>query len=88
MKKISMILFEDEQDFNIAVSRIITSLEDYEINYRCTDIVTIDDSNQKIIKRYIASCYISGLSPFTIKHYLYAIRRFLQILDNKPITSE
>lgn len=79
-------LFEDEQDFNIAVSRIITSLEDYEINYRCTDIVTIDDSNQKIIKRYIASCYISGLSPFTIKHYLYAIRRFLQILDNKPIT--
>lgn len=50
---------------NIAVK----ALSDYEITERCTDLVPLDDFNEKIIKRYTASLIVDGKSKGTIKQY-------------------
>lgn len=77
---------EDKSLFDLTASKILIVLDNYEVSTRCTDIVTVDDSNQKIIKKYVASCYISGLSQYTIKQYVYTLHRFMKVLNNKPLT--
>lgn len=67
------------------ISRIITkALSDYDMSERCTDLVTYDDTNDKLIRRYRACLMVEGKSERTIYQYVGALRRFSDDMNNKP----
>lgn len=68
------------------ISNIITkALADYEIIERCTDLVPLEDKNERLMKRYAACLSIDGKSKKTVKAYLREIRILSDTLG-KPFT--
>lgn len=64
-------------------SILIQAIGDYEITERCTDIVVLDDTNERIIKTFLATKKIEGGSDETAKTRWYIIRKFNDDI-NKP----
>ena len=48
----------------------IKALSEYEITERCTELVILDDYNERILKRYRACLMINGRSEKTIYQYI------------------
>lgn len=66
-------------------NRIIAILNDYEITERSTEIVIVDNPNEKIIKRFSACMMVDGKSEKTIMQYVREIRKFVEFI-NLPLT--
>lgn len=56
----------------------------YKVEGKSTDIVVYDDSNNRIIKNYVASLRLEGKSELTIDQYYRIINIFLKVIG-KPI---
>lgn len=68
------------------ISNIITiALEDYEITERCTDLVPLEDINERLLKRYHACLMVDGKSEKTIYQYEWTIKKLIEIIP-KPVT--
>ena len=68
------------------ISGIITkALSDYEITERCTDLIPLDDTNEKLIKKYRACLMVDGKSEKTIYSYWRALERLSDAMK-KPFT--
>lgn len=67
----------------IISDKITIALNDYELTERCTEIVSLDSINEKLIKRYCACLAVDGKSEKTIYQYRRSILRLSDFL-NKP----
>ena len=63
---------------------LIITLNDYEIQERCTDLVPQDSSAEKFLKRFIATKKVEGITMNTLRRYYDENNRLIQFL-NKPI---
>lgn len=63
---------------------LIITLNDYEIQERCTDLVPQDSSAEKFLKRFIATKKVEGIAMNTLRRYYDENNRLIQFL-NKPI---
>lgn len=66
-------------------SKMITLLNDYDITERCTDVVVVDNPNEKIMRRFSACMMVDGKSEKTIMQYVREIRKFVDFI-NLPLT--
>lgn len=71
------------EQFDLVVATIIKTLNDYEVTDRCTDIVVLDDANERITKRYCGCLMVDGKSEKTIEQYRRSIRKISEFLK-KP----
>lgn len=90
----SMLLQEIEQNLigdvsqdklKFIINTITLALANYEITEKCTDIVPVEDENQKLINRYCACLSIGGKSEKTIQQYKRSLKRINQVIC-KPFT--
>lgn len=64
---------------------VVKTLADYEITERCTDLAPLDDSNERLIKRYRACLMVDGKSEKTIYQYERTVRKLIGLIP-KPVT--
>ena len=76
------VLPEDEVDK--VYDRIVIELDKVELTERSTELSLVDDTSEKILKRFIATKRIEGSSESTLKRYYYEIHNLLYYY-NKPI---
>jgi len=75
-------LFTSEQ-LSVISDTVILTLNDYEVTERCTEIVPLDDTNTRLISRYIGCLVIEGKSQNTIYQYIRTIKKLSDRI-NKP----
>lgn len=63
----------------------IKALTNYEVTERCTDLVPIDGTNERLLKRYRACLMVDGKSEHTIYQYTQMLSRLSYALQ-KPFT--
>lgn len=63
--------------------KIAIALNDYELTERCTDIIPLDSTNERLTKRYCACLAVDGKSEKTIYQYRRSITLLSDFL-NKP----
>lgn len=63
---------------------LVIELEQYEVQERCTDMSVVDDMAEKLLKKFIATKRIEGISDSTLKRYYDMNGQLLQFLK-KPI---
>ena len=57
------------EEVSLISNMVIKSLANYEITDRCTDLVPLDDQNEKLIRRYRACLLVDGKSQGTAYQY-------------------
>jgi site-specific recombinase XerD len=63
------------------ISDIVTRVaNDYELTPRCTELAVLDDSNTKLLKRYLASLTLNGLSKNTVYAYMRTLVRLSETM--------
>lgn len=75
-------LFTSEQ-LSVISDTVILTLNDYEVTERCTEIIPLDDTNTRLINRYIGCLVIEGKSKNTIYQYIRTIKKLSDRI-NKP----
>lgn len=75
----------DTTDAFMVTNSIVKTLSNYEIMERCTEVVPVDNLNEKLIKRYSACLTLDGKSEKTIYQYVRACRKLLDVIE-KPFT--
>lgn len=55
----------------------------YDIQTSCTDLVIVDNSDIEIMKKFIVSKKLEGLSDRTLKVYSYELKRFYDFLNHQ-----
>ena len=73
----------DPVDVSMISCIVIKALERYEITDRCTDLVQMDDSNEKLLKRYAACLLVDGKSKRTVYQYVRTCRKLSELIG-KP----
>lgn len=63
---------------------LVIELQEYEVQERCTDVSVVDDIAEKLLKKFIATKRIEGISDSTLKRYYDMNEQLLQFLK-KPI---
>ena len=63
---------------------LIIQLNKYEVQERCTDIAVVDDSEEKLLKKFIATKRIEGIAESTLKRYYDMNLKIIQFLQ-KPL---
>lgn len=71
----SLCPFLDGERLTEAVCGVTRILADYEITERCTEVALLDDTNERLIKRYCACLMIDGKSEKTIMQYQRTVQR-------------
>lgn len=67
------------------VQDILTiELNNYEVQERCTDVATVDNSAEKMLKKFIATKRIEGTAESTLLRYENENRKLIQFL-RKPL---
>ena len=64
---------------------VVKALADYEIAERCTDLAPLDDTNERLLKRYRACLMVDGKSEKTIYQYERSVRKLIGLIP-KPVT--
>ena len=77
--------FLDPETAGTVVEKIAMVLADYSVDRAVTELVPYDDTNDRILKRYIACLYIDGKSEGTIKQYRRTARK-LAMASGKRFT--
>lgn len=78
-------LINVQADSFMVSNQIVKTLADYEITGRCTEVVPVDDMNNKLLKRYSACLRIDGKSEKTIYQYIRACNKLSEVIT-KPFT--
>ena len=73
------------ETYDVVVGIIIKSLNDYEVMDRCTDVVVLDNENERILKRYCACLMVDGKSDKTIYQYKRTAEKLSDFIQ-KPYT--
>lgn len=73
----------DIPQISIISNAAVKALSDYEISRRCTDLVPLDDFNEKTIKRYSACLLLDGKSEKTVKQYVRTCRKLSDLLHKR-----
>ena len=73
------------EEINKIINKVTMVMNDYEIVERCTDLVLLDDANERLIKRYCACLMVDGKSEKTIYQYKRTITRLSDFI-HKPFT--
>lgn len=71
------------EDIAIISHTVIKALSNYEITERCTDIALLDDTNERLLRRYRACLMVDGKSKNTIAIYTLVIQKLSDMLQ-KP----
>lgn len=67
--------FPEEQREKI-MQTVISSLNDYDVTQRVTDLtVRHEDINERILKRYVACIRIDGMKDSTIRQYARTLKK-------------
>ena len=67
------------------VQDILTiELNNYEVQERCTDMVTVDDSAERMLKKFLATKRIEGIAESTLIRYAEENKKLIQFL-RKPL---
>lgn len=74
----------DEQTENIIQDVLTIELNRYEVQERCTDVAVQDSSAEKLLKKFIATKRVEGLSEATLQRYGEENMRLIQFL-RKPL---
>lgn len=76
----------DKDEIETVIQCAISALDNYEVTARTTELtVRYEDTNERILKRYVACLRLDGKSERTIKMYLYSLKR-LSEQAKKPFT--
>ncbi|MCR2050374.1 tyrosine-type recombinase/integrase [Acetatifactor muris] len=59
----------DNETINIIQDILTIELNNYELQERCTQIIVRDNSNENLLKKYIATKRVEGASDATLKRY-------------------
>lgn len=73
----------DIPQISIISNAAVKALSDYEISRRCTDLVPLDDFNERIIKRYSACLLLDGKSEKTVAQYVRTCRKLSDLLHKR-----
>ena len=76
----------DPQQASIVIDKITLVLNDYELMERCTELITVDPTNEKLLKRYCACLMVDGKSEKTIYQYRRTLIRLSDFFREKPYT--
>lgn len=63
---------------------LVVTLNKYEVTERCTEVATVDDKNDRMLKTFAVIKSLEGLSDSTIKRYLSENKKLLDYL-NMPL---
>ena len=74
-----------QEQIAIISNTVVKALANYEIVERCTDLVPLDDTNERLIKRYRACLMVDGKSEKTIYQYERTVRKLIELIP-KPVT--
>ena len=74
-----------QDQISMISNAVIKALGEYEITERCTDIVPLDDTNERLIKRFTACLKVDGKSDNTIYQYVRSVRKLSEAIC-KPLT--
>lgn len=77
-------VIDDNTIINNALDAVVVELNNYEVSERSTEVVAYDDTNEKIIKSFVACMIVEGRSPKTLRQYSYSLKRFFNYIGNKP----
>lgn len=67
------------------VQDILTiELNNYEVQERCTDVATVDDSAEKMLNKFLATKRVEGIAESTLSRYENENRKLIQFL-RKPL---
>lgn len=73
------------EQIDFAVRKLVQAMDSYEVTKRTTAVAVYDDTNARIIKRYLACLTVDGKSPKTIEQYRRAIVELVDVVQ-KPVT--
>lgn len=76
-----LVLNHPSELVNEIINIITVSLNDYDLNEKCTDIVVVDTESQVLLKKFLATKMVEGKSPKTIHRYDYLLTRMLKSLN-------
>lgn len=77
-------LFDSDQISDI-VNILVVSLSDFDIMEKNTDLVSLDSTNEMLLKNYCACMAINGLSKNTINQYSFVLSKVSDYIK-KPFT--
>lgn len=77
-------VIDDNTTINNALDAIVIEINDYDVSKRSTEVVVYDNTNEKIIKSFVACMIVEGRSPKTLRQYSYSLKRFFDYIGNKP----
>lgn len=75
----------DVETISVVQESVILALQNYEIQERCTDVAIYDNSNDGMLKRYLASKSVEGLAESTLERYAYENMNMLHAIG-KSVT--
>ena len=62
---------------------LLVSLQDYEVQERCTDVVPHDDSSLGLVRKFIATKKLEGKSERTLRRYQPELEKLVLFLNKK-----
>lgn len=72
-------------DVSITIQDIlIVELNNYEVTERCTELALVDDSAEVMLKKFVVTKCVEGLSENTIRRYVDENKKLIEFL-NKPL---
>ena len=63
---------------------LVIELNNYEVQERCTEIATVDNSAENMLKKFLATKRIEGIAESTLQRYADENRKLIQFLG-KPL---
>lgn len=86
LREVSQKLAEsfDPKDIELIGDALAISLERYEITERCTDLIVMDNSDEKLIRLYVSSIMSEGTRKTTAMNYYRFLKRFYDHVQ-KPL---
>ena len=70
-----------EDQLNSLKQSLYMKLNEYEVQERCTEIVPCEDKSEMMLKQFIATKRVQGLSENTLQRYIYEIKKLLAFLQ-------
>lgn len=74
-----------DSDLRMVQDTLIMTLNNYEVQARCTELTTSDNGSELMFRKYIATKRIEGLSENSIKRYAYINKQLVDYLS-KPLS--
>lgn len=73
-----------EEDAAVVQDALVIELNNYEVQERCTEVALVDDTPEKMLKKFIATKRIEGLAESTLRRYYETNLELIQFF-RKPL---